>query len=77
MKKILLALVVAFGMTSVYAADPKPAPKLDCTKPANKSKGPCLKAPESKTKVEIKKPEKQKAAPAATQKKAAENNAKQ
>jgi hypothetical protein len=77
MKKLMLALAIAFSMTSVYAADPKPAPKLDCTKPANKNKGPCQKAPESKTKVEIKKPEKKKAAPAATQKKAAENNAKQ
>jgi hypothetical protein len=75
MKNLMLVVALAFGMTSVYAADPKPAPKLDCTKPANKNKGPCQKAPESKTKVEIKKPEKKKAAPAATQKKAAENNA--
>jgi hypothetical protein len=76
MKNLMLVLALAFGMTSVYAADPKPAPKMDCTKPANKTKGPCLKAPESKVKVEIKKPTKQKAAPAATKKKAAENNAK-
>lgn len=76
MKNLMLVVALAFGMTSVYAADPKPAPKMDCTKPANKNKGPCQKAPESKTKVEIKKPEKQRAAPAATKKKAEENNAK-
>jgi hypothetical protein len=79
MKKLMLALAIAIGMTSVHAADPKPAPKMDCTKPANKNKGPCLKAPESKVKPTIAPPADKsvKKAPAATQKKAAENNAKQ
>ena len=83
MKKLLLALAIAFGMTSVYAQpakhlELKPAPKLDCTKPANKNKGPCLKAPESKVKPTIAAPADKsvRKAPAATQKKAAENNAK-
>ena len=46
---------------------------------ANKNKGPCLKAPESKVKPTIAPPADKsvKKAPAATQKKAAENNAKQ
>ena len=77
MKKVLLALVVAFGVTGVYAADPKPAPKVDCTKPANKNKPQCQKAPESKVKVEVKKPEKVKReAPPAVKKKAEAENAK-
>lgn len=83
MKKVLLALVVAFGVTGVYAAEPakkaeekKPA-TIDCTKPANKNKPQCQKAPESKVKVEVKKPEKVKReAPAAVKKKAEAENAK-
>ena len=77
MKKSLLAFIITAFAVGAYAADPKkPAPKIDCTKPANKNKGPCQKAPESNVKPEIKKPEKQRAAPASVKKKADENNAK-
>lgn len=77
MKKTLLALIITACAVSAHAADPaKPAPKIDCAKPANKNKGPCQKAPQSNVKPQIKKPEKQRAAPASVQKKAAENNAK-
>lgn len=77
MKHILFTIAVMFGSLSVYAADAKPAPKVDCTQKKNASKIECKKAPEPKKEIKAKKPEKvDRKAPAAVQKKAAEENAK-
>lgn len=82
MKNFMLALVVAFGMTSVYAAEPakttKEAPKAEQkkapAKPVAEKKKETPPAP--KVAPEIKKPEKKRDAPKDVQKKAAEENAK-
>lgn len=77
MKHLLISLAIIFGSSSVYAADAKPAPKVDCTQKKNAGKIECKAPPKSDVKPEIKKPEKvDRKAPAATQKKAAEENAK-
>jgi hypothetical protein len=71
MKKVLIATMLAFGISSIgYAADVK---KTDCTQKKNANKIECKKAPEPKKKVEAKKPAKvERKAPAAVQKKAEE-----
>jgi hypothetical protein len=75
--KYLLSLFVAFSFVlPAYSAD-KPAPKVDCSQKKNAGKIECKEPPKSDVKPQIKKPEKvDRKAPAATQKKAAEENAK-
>lgn len=76
MKNLLLALAIAFGMTSVYAAEPA---KKEAPKKAEQKKAPEKKKeapPVAKVAPEIKKPEKKRDAPKDVQKKAADANAK-
>ena len=75
--KYLLSLFVAFSFTMPAYSSSKPAPKVDCTQKKNAGKVECKAPPKSDVKPEIKKPQKvDRKAPAATQKKAAEENAK-
>lgn len=71
MKKLIIATMIAFASTSVYAADAKKPAKVDCSVKKNANKVECKKAPEPKKKVEAKKPAKvERKAPASVQKKA-------
>jgi hypothetical protein len=75
--KYLLLILVALSLSAPAYSSDKPAPKVDCTQKKNAGKIECKAPPKSDGKPEIKKPEKvDRKAPAATQKKAAEENAK-
>lgn len=69
MKQLIIATMLTFGVAAYAATPAKPA--VDCTQKKNAKKIECKKAPESKVKPAIKKPEKvERKAPKSVQQKA-------
>lgn len=71
---IILFLSFFLAFSTAHAASGKPAPKVDCSVKKNQKKVECKKPPESKVKVDVKKPKKvTRKAPRSVKKKAKKN----
>ena len=71
MKQLIIATMLTFGVAACGNAAAPAKPAVDCTQKKNAKKLECKKAPESKVKPTIKKPEKvERKAPKSVQKKA-------